>query len=311
MHYCYAACYECTNTYSFVLFCSLFSFIYCEAEWWVHSRPHVNGHQLHFDSDETRLEAGRSARHPICSTVLFLSSGVGGPTIATNQRLEVDNHCALASKGWLVQPKVNRLVTFDASVLHGVLPGRGLLPEKPEYGNRRLTFMVGFWKEISATDRGVDTPGPGQPFPKQGVSKYSWPLEMHFTGDSSNDSSKTRIASVFSSDSKAVETKSIHQPIQPETKSTADLHCRVEQSLVQHVWEPIDAGLSVAEVAAASSRSTTSASLRNRANGSRLLETDAAIDAESSIADAILSSITRKRNKMDSVPHYSACFQGF
>ena len=48
------------------------------AEWWVHTRPHSNGHQLHFDSDETRIEAGRSPAHPIVSTVLFLSEDIGG-----------------------------------------------------------------------------------------------------------------------------------------------------------------------------------------------------------------------------------------
>jgi len=42
------------------------------AEWWVHSRPHSNGHQLHFDSDETRIMAGRTPQHPIVSTVLYL-----------------------------------------------------------------------------------------------------------------------------------------------------------------------------------------------------------------------------------------------
>ncbi len=125
----------------------------------MHSRPHVNGHQLHYDSDETRTEGGLSPRHPICSTVLYLSEGIGGPTLATNQRLSQDNNCALASKGWMVAPKINRLVTFDASVLHGVLPGRGI-PSRA--GNRddnagavagavapprRLTFMVGFWRE--------------------------------------------------------------------------------------------------------------------------------------------------------------------
>lgn len=48
------------------------------AEWWVHTRPHSNGHQLHYDSDETRIESGRSPAHPIASTVLFLSDDIGG-----------------------------------------------------------------------------------------------------------------------------------------------------------------------------------------------------------------------------------------
>ena len=35
------------------------------AEWWVHNRPHASGHQLHFDSDETRIEEGGKPRHQL------------------------------------------------------------------------------------------------------------------------------------------------------------------------------------------------------------------------------------------------------
>ena len=55
-------------------------------EWWVHLRPHSNGHQLHFDSDETAIEHGQQPRHPIVSSVLFVSDdAIGGPTLVTNQ----------------------------------------------------------------------------------------------------------------------------------------------------------------------------------------------------------------------------------
>ena len=54
------------------------------AEWWVHTRPHSNGHQLHYDSDETRIESGRSPAHPIASTVLFLSDDIGGKSSSIN-----------------------------------------------------------------------------------------------------------------------------------------------------------------------------------------------------------------------------------
>jgi hypothetical protein len=67
----------------------------------------------------------------------------------------------LASKGWLCHSKTNRLMMFDASYLHGVLPGRGACPHSTSNPARRLTFMVGFWKTIAATDRGLDHPGPG------------------------------------------------------------------------------------------------------------------------------------------------------
>jgi len=42
---------------------------------------------------------------------------------------------------------------FDAQYLHGVIPGRGV-NSSPHTNARRLTFMVGFWKDIAAKDRG-------------------------------------------------------------------------------------------------------------------------------------------------------------
>jgi len=108
------------------------------AEWWAHCRPHASGHQLHFDSDD---EGRGGLRHPIISSVVALTSGVGGPTLVTDQRLADGK---LASKGWLVHPHRNRLVCFDGSVLHGVIPGRGVRPVKA----RRVTWMVAFWEDI-------------------------------------------------------------------------------------------------------------------------------------------------------------------
>jgi hypothetical protein len=97
---------------------------------------------------------------------------VGGPTVVTDQLLSG----GLGTQGWMVPPQLNRLALFDARYLHGVVPGRGLHPS-PHKDLRRLSFMVGFWSDIAARDRGVDTPGPGQPFP-DARSSYSWPKEM-------------------------------------------------------------------------------------------------------------------------------------
>ena len=111
----------------------------------------------------------------------------------TNQRLSGP----LATEGWMVMPKLNRLVMFDASYLHGVIPGRGLNPVL--YANhttqsaaaaaaagvggdgRRLTFMVGFWRDISATPRGQGKAGPGQPFPYTLLSSSSCSSSSSFS----------------------------------------------------------------------------------------------------------------------------------
>ncbi len=132
------------------------------AEWWAHCRPHSSGHQLHFDSDaEGKPDASGAPRHPVASCVIYLSSGaaerVGGPTLVTTQR-RCDS--SLAREGHLAFPAYGRLVVFDGSVLHGVVPGRGASPAP---GERRTTLMVAFWKGIETVPG--DAPGASRPFP--------------------------------------------------------------------------------------------------------------------------------------------------
>jgi hypothetical protein len=134
-------------------------------EWWAHCRPHSSGHQLHYDSDAEGLpdESGQP-RHPIASCVLYLSSddaaNVGGPTLVTQQRR---GNSALGQAGWLGHPSPGRLLVFDGSVLHGVLPGRG---PSPAPGQRRVTLMVAFWDGIDII--AGDKPGASRPFPHLG-----------------------------------------------------------------------------------------------------------------------------------------------
>ena len=86
-------------------------------EWWAHTRPHYTGHQIHFDS-VPGATIGKP-RHPIISTITFLTADCGGPTLITDQTIENKR----STKGWLASPRANRLVTFDGSLLHCVLPG--------------------------------------------------------------------------------------------------------------------------------------------------------------------------------------------
>lgn len=60
-------------------------------------------------------------RNPIVSTVFYVTGEVGGPTLVTPQAF---GETTLASHGWMVSPRVNRLTVFDGSVLHGVIPGK-------------------------------------------------------------------------------------------------------------------------------------------------------------------------------------------
>uniref|UniRef100_A0A7S4AUS3 Uncharacterized protein n=1 Tax=Pseudo-nitzschia australis TaxID=44445 RepID=A0A7S4AUS3_9STRA len=188
-------------------------------ELWAHNRPHASGHQLHFDSDdEGRTRSGDDEnsreqglpKHPIVSTVLNLSSHskVGGPTLVTNQRLAGNSNSNNSNtntatthlssvRGWLVPSKPARLVCFDGSVLHGVIPGKGTIPttttgsstsihddddndnnnddddesssSQPPRDHhhrrpRRVTLMMAFWKDIKV--RKGSKPGSARPWPK-------------------------------------------------------------------------------------------------------------------------------------------------
>ena len=159
------------------------------AEWWAHSRPHASGHQMHFDSDDegapgTRATQSnrntRTIRHPICSAVVFVTGGVGGPTLVTDQR---DDAKRLARNGWLIAPVAGRVAVFDGECLHGVLPGRGLVSKRVSkeqrfFEPRRVTLMIAFWRDVdirgalvSATSgsgtiaRGSFPRGSARPFP--------------------------------------------------------------------------------------------------------------------------------------------------
>ena len=162
-------------------------------EMWAHNRPHASGHQLHFDSDDegrSRQEGG-FPNHPLCSVVLNVSSHprVGGPTLVTNQRLRNPETTNLRSVvGWLVPSRPSRLVCFDGSVLHGVVPGKGPIPRTAiEDGGatprpRRVTLMMAFWKDIRV--RHSPKPGSARPWPLPSSSRPhlpAWARELNRT----------------------------------------------------------------------------------------------------------------------------------
>lgn len=120
-------------------------------EMWAHNRPHASGHQMHFDSDN---EGIGGVRNPIISTILYITGGVGGPSLVTNQTL---NDRRIANKGWMSHPREKRLVAFDGRVLHGVVPGKGCKT------GRRVTLMFAFWKDIEL--RGGNEPVAARQFP--------------------------------------------------------------------------------------------------------------------------------------------------
>ena len=144
--------------------------------------------------------------HPIFSTIIYLTPGlVGGPTLVTDQLLSG----ALATKGWLVLPALNRVAVFDGRYLHGVIPGRGACPPRApdpaaasegsenesenenenENGPRRITLMVAFWRQKAWEKE--QHPGPCQRFPYDHVSAATSDSADEVTGPASTAASSS------------------------------------------------------------------------------------------------------------------------
>ena len=61
--------------------------------------------------------------------------------------------------GWLCAPRANRLLTFDGSLLHCVVPP---LPAPADAARRRITVMVGWWgPDVTVGD--AARPSPNRP----------------------------------------------------------------------------------------------------------------------------------------------------
>jgi hypothetical protein len=86
------------------------------AEWWTHSRDQISGHQLHYDTDESRLTKENDLHFPIISTVWYITPGVSGaPTLITDKMFGQD---ALQSKGWLVFPEGVQLIHLHPNCMY-------------------------------------------------------------------------------------------------------------------------------------------------------------------------------------------------
>lgn len=154
-------------------------------EWWVHTRPVSAslGHNLHFDTDESKLAADGSITHPLVSSVLYLTAPpMSGPTIVFQQSPDATENAPFA---WYSIPKDNSFMTFPGNLLHGVLPCMSAdaldeieilstldtlkeslikaCTETPPTDSlrHRLSFMVGFWTRRvpeEMTERGLYGP---------------------------------------------------------------------------------------------------------------------------------------------------------
>lgn len=99
--------------------------------------------------------------------------GDGAPTLVCNQSLLGSS----SDEGWLCYPRQNRLVAFDGSLLHAVVPGipSEAVGEEEDYYSR-VTLMMGFWKDVKLTvpDKTTQhlTIGPNAPFPSSLLDEF-------------------------------------------------------------------------------------------------------------------------------------------
>ena len=139
-------------------------------EIWAHSREADGAHQLHYDLDEAALRTTGATRSPIASSVFYLETvdNAGAPTLVMARRL--GDHEENAA-GWLCAPRANRLLTFDGSLLHCVVPP---LPAPADAARRRITVMVGWWGS------NVTVGDPARPSPNRPLGTPNWLLSVSF-----------------------------------------------------------------------------------------------------------------------------------
>jgi hypothetical protein len=131
------------------------------AEWWAHSRPHSNGHLLHYDYVAPSASDALPV-HPLATSILYVTADCGGPTLVSNETIK----SPLTQRGWLIRPAENRLASFRGSQLHCVLPGSGVSSSREA---RRVTVMVAFYEN--------NPRAPAFPVPPAAMSTHSRPLK--------------------------------------------------------------------------------------------------------------------------------------
>lgn len=108
----------------------------------------------------------RGRLNPIASAVVYLSAGVGGPTLVTQQLL---SDTSVAKHGWLIFPParqadVGRVAAFSGSVLHGVVGGAPARAPA-DAAARRTTLMFAFWRSVKMRPSLSEDKGACRPLP--------------------------------------------------------------------------------------------------------------------------------------------------
>jgi hypothetical protein len=166
-------------------------------EWWVHCRSIADAHQLHFDTDEKKLEKYNQRQkgkqkesmsrkkidklHPLVSCVLYLETDTfSAPTLVTTQTLHTTADDVHNVEGYLCEALRNRLLAFDGRLLHGVVPTLPSSPasssSSPSDHKNRITLMLGFWGGRKTPPSPSPSPSLSPPCPATNVSTTATPV---------------------------------------------------------------------------------------------------------------------------------------
>jgi len=114
------------------------------AEYWVQVYKPGKGLAFHFDKDETLFKERQEMKHPVLSSVLYLSGSRHeqrlGPTVVVEQQFDNSKGCAFPphpQKSALVWPQLNSLCVFDGRLGHGVLNSAAQ--------EKRVTMLINWW----------------------------------------------------------------------------------------------------------------------------------------------------------------------
>ena len=119
------------------------------AEWWVQIRANEEGIGFHYDKDEGLASLKGIMKHPMLSTVTYLSN-IGAPTLILNMTTPDGNTeiPAIPDMGYLSYPKANRHILFSGNMQHGVLGSAApkiKSKRKSAKSKRRITLLINWW----------------------------------------------------------------------------------------------------------------------------------------------------------------------
>jgi hypothetical protein len=112
-------------------------------EWWVQVRHGTETIGFHYDKDEAMASEQMRMKHPLISTVTYLTD-LGAPTLIFNQTTNGNDETPeIPEIGYISYPKFNRHITFSGDLQHGVL-GSASKSGRVQLG--RVTLLINWWE---------------------------------------------------------------------------------------------------------------------------------------------------------------------